>query len=298
MLKSSSTINFLLVLLFTVNFTSNNFVKNFVLEVSFLNAASLETGIESEPLALPQQDPQTPQFGVLQGKGETALGNFMTSNGVGLDLSVSKSCSKNELKKLLKLLENTMITLFEIYGKSVSLEKPINEQSVSSAQEVNKINDLKAKTISLNEKLEQLLKEIFSCVLRLTAKKYSGRSIRTNKKGCTILSVVYFSALKSASEMTLSALKKVLKELSKLYNKCLSSIHLDPVSCRCYGYSLSSAQDSFSLQKQISKDSTAEKMKCKRYVRSKISTRLFGGVRARKSGETVYEDENEVETYL
>ncbi|KAL3128986.1 hypothetical protein CHM_3g1730 [Cryptosporidium hominis] len=298
MLKSSSIINFLLVLLFTVSFTSNNFVKNFILEVSFLNAASLETGSESEPVALPPQDTQMPQFGVLQGRGPIVLSDFMANNGVGLDLSVKKKCSKRELQKLLKLLENTMLTLFEIYGKSVSSEKSINEQTHSSSLEIGRLNDLKAKTISLNGKLEQLLAEIFSCVLRMSAKRYSGKSIRTNKKGCTLVSVTYFSALKSASEAILSVLKKVLRELSKLYNKCLTSVHIDPNLCRCYGFSLSSAQDSFSAQKQISKDSASEKMKCKRYVRNRITTRLLGGIRARTSGETVFEDENEVNTYF
>ncbi|TRY52436.1 Uncharacterized protein CTYZ_00002887 [Cryptosporidium tyzzeri] len=298
MLKSSSIINFLLVLLFTVSFTSNNFVKNFILEVSFLNAASLETGSEGEPVALPPQDAQTPQFGVLHGKGETVLSDFMLSNGVGLNLSVNKKCNKSELQKLLKLLENIMLTLFEIHGKSVSLEKTINEQTHSSNLEISRLNDLKAKATSLNEKLEQLLAEIFSCILRMAAKRYSGKSIRTNEKGCTILLVTYLSALKSASEAILAVLKKVLQKLSRLYNKCLTSVHIDPNSCRCYGFSLSSAQDSFSAQKQISKNSASEKMKCKRYVRNKITTRLLGGIRAKTSGETVFEDEQEINTYL
>ncbi|KAH8585058.1 uncharacterized protein ELE39_001009 [Cryptosporidium sp. chipmunk genotype I] len=294
MLKCSSALNFFLVLFLTAYFSSSNLGENFISDVSFLTAVSLETELEA-PLV---SSTQIPQFGVFQGKETENTSNYVTSFGIGFDLSVKNKCSKQELRDLLRKLEDTMFKLFKNYGKSKSFEKSGYEQRTPSSRTANKTKHYNRKIKKLNDKTKRLLIEIFGCILKLTAKKYSGRSVRTNEIGCNLITITYFSSLKSTSKVILAALKKTHKQLSEIYNECIKSPEINLSSCYCFGASVSSIEGSISAQNQILEDSKSEKNKCKRYIRNKLVTRLFGRRQVRRSGDVVSKTKTGITTYL
>ncbi|OII70835.1 uncharacterized protein cubi_00980 [Cryptosporidium ubiquitum] len=283
-----------LVIIYTFYFNSNKLEENFILDISLIKTANTETNTGA-PLV---SNAQVREFGVFTGKGTNTISAYVTSFGIGFDLSVNKKCSTKKIKILIQELENLMLKLFKNYGRNKELEKSQVNEAVQSPQLLNELNNLTEEIQNQNRVLENLLTELYACILSKTAIKYSNKSMRKNKKSCNLVYLVYHSSLKSMSKILISILKEVLEELSKSYNKCLKSINISPEMCYQLGVSISSVESSILSQNQVLTESKSEKKKCKRYLRNKLMTRILGRNQGRVSGKVISETEDSITTYL
>lgn len=290
MLKYYSSFIFF-VFVFNFYFSLNQLKENLILDISFIKAVSSGSITEdSSDLSL-----ELTVFGVFQGRQSSNLVEYLGQYGIGHDLSVKKKCDKEKIKVLTKEYELLLFKLFENYGELKELEKSNNRETITST---TSLNSYREEVLNQNKVINALLKELYTCIISKVAAKYANKSMRTNNKGCSLIYLVYSSSLKKISKIILTCLKKILVKLSKIYNQCLKKVEINPENCYKAAASISRIERSISLQNQVLKESKINKKKCKYYLRNKIMTRLFTQNQNKASGDIIFEDTENIVTYL